>query len=526
MSLALYRRWRPQTFDEVVGQEYIKMALKNQVKNNTISHAYLFCGIRGTGKTTMAKIMAKAVNCLNNRDGNPCNECEVCKALSAGNCYDVVEIDAASNNSVDDIRELRENVKFLPSTTKYKVYIIDEVHMLSQGAFNALLKTLEEPPAHVIFILATTEPHKLPATILSRCQRFDFKRIPYDKVKERLQFIIKESNFEIEDKALDYIVRCSDGALRDAISLLDQCMAYSNNLITFEDVLNLIGAPPVELLFDVSDAILKKDIPKLIKIVDDIIVSGKDLSVFLRELILHFRNILMFKMADGVEEVINLPEEILQRYKSICGDFSKEYLYFIIEELSRREGEMRWFSDQRILLEMAFISISNRENFGDYKLEEVIKRLERLEEAIGLRGEIPRKEPSKISEDRKEEALRSEPQKSHLSIQDIKKKWSEFLLSVKKEKVSVYALLKEGIPFRLENNILVILFRQGYGFHLEGIMKKENKTLIEKVLFDFFGVQISIEGRMEEKNPEDKSKKAVEEIINLFGPDKVEIIDE
>ena len=259
MHKALYRAYRPQNFEDVVGQQHIIRTLKNQIENNNVGHAYLFAGTRGTGKTSTAKIFARAVNCVQSKDQEPCNECEVCKDIINDNIMDVVEIDAASNNSVDDIRELRESVKYSPTKAKYKVYIIDEVHMLSQGAFNALLKTLEEPPSYIIFILATTEPHKIPATILSRCQRFDFKRVTVNDMSERMKKICNEENIEVEDKALNLIARNAQGALRDALSILDQCISFGGNKIEYKDVVELLGTVNIEQLFEMSQFIINQD---------------------------------------------------------------------------------------------------------------------------------------------------------------------------------------------------------------------------------------------------------------------------
>ena len=275
MHKALYRAYRPQNFEDVVGQEHIIRTLKNQIENNNVGHAYLFSGTRGTGKTSTAKIFARAVNCENSTNQEPCNECEVCKDILNDNIMDVVEIDAASNNSVDDIRELRENVKYSPTKAKYKVYIIDEVHMLSQGAFNALLKTLEEPPSYIIFILATTEPHKIPATILSRCQRFDFKRVTVKDMTARMQKICNEENIVVEDKALNLVARNSQGALRDALSILDQCISFGDNKIEYKDVVELLGTVNVEQLFELAKCIIEQDTRQSLQILNEFVIWGK-----------------------------------------------------------------------------------------------------------------------------------------------------------------------------------------------------------------------------------------------------------
>ena len=293
MHKALYRVYRPKTFEDVVGQEHIVKTLKNQIKNNNIGHAYLFSGTRGTGKTSTAKIFARAVNCLNPINEEPCNECEICVDTLNDNIMDIVEIDAASNNSVDDIRELRESVKYTPSKAKYKVYIIDEVHMLSQGAFNALLKTLEEPPSYVIFILATTEPHKIPATILSRCQRFDFKRVSSKDIADRMSYICEKENIQAEDKALSLIARNSQGALRDALSILDQCMSFGNDKIEYNDVIELLGTVNIDELFQLSQSIIDEDTKKSLQILNEFIIWGKDIRNLINDLIDHLFYLLL-----------------------------------------------------------------------------------------------------------------------------------------------------------------------------------------------------------------------------------------
>ncbi|MTI66135.1 MAG: DNA polymerase III subunit gamma/tau, partial [Firmicutes bacterium] len=282
---ALYRKFRPRTFDEVLGQEHITTILKNQILNDNIAHAYLFSGTRGTGKTSTAKIFARAVNCENNTNGNPCNECEVCKKIQDESIMDVVEMDAASNNSVDDIRELREKVKYLPSKGRYKVYIIDEVHMLSKGAFNALLKTLEEPPKHLLFILATTEPQKLPATILSRCQRYDFKRLNMKDIVDNMKTICNDIDVEIEDRGLHLIARNADGAMRDALSILDQCVSFAEGKITHDYILSILGTVNNDVYFDMADHIINKDLNKALELIEYIVLNGKDIKQFIKDLI-------------------------------------------------------------------------------------------------------------------------------------------------------------------------------------------------------------------------------------------------
>lgn len=289
---ALYREWRPRTFNDVVGQEHITTTLKNQILNNRIGHAYLFCGTRGTGKTSTAKVFAKALNCLNLKDGEPCNECEMCKKINEGLAIDVTELDAASNNGVDKIRDIIDDVKYPPQEAKYKVYIMDEVHMLSAGAVNAFLKTLEEPPNNVIFILATTDPQKLPITILSRCQRFDFKRINNSEITARLRKIVNEQNVLADERSLNLIARVSDGAMRDSLSILDQAISMGNGNVDYGTVVSMLGLVTNEHLFKLANAVIQRSVEKGIEIIEEVIYSGKDIYLFIKDLIAHYRNFL------------------------------------------------------------------------------------------------------------------------------------------------------------------------------------------------------------------------------------------
>ena len=313
---ALYRKWRPGTFEDVKGQDHIVTTLKNQIKTGRIGHAYLFCGTRGTGKTTIAKILAKAVNCEHPVDGNPCCECAACRAIAAGNSVNVVEIDAASNNGVDNIREIRDEVQYSPAEGKYRVYIIDEVHMLSTGAFNALLKTLEEPPSYVIFILATTEVHKIPVTVLSRCQRYDFRRISGETISARLREMADAEKIAAEDKALRYIAKKGDGSMRDAISLFDQCVAfyYGENL-TYERVLEVLGAVDNEVFSRFLRAVAGKNTRESIRMVEELVLQGRELSQFVLDFTWYMRNLLLLEATDGDEEVLDMTAEDIRRLK-------------------------------------------------------------------------------------------------------------------------------------------------------------------------------------------------------------------
>lgn len=358
--IALYRQWRPLIFDDIVEQQHIVRSLKYSVSTGRIAHAYLFCGTRGTGKTTMAQILSRAVNCLNQNNGNPCNKCEICKGILSGSLLDVIEIDAASNNSVDNVRDIRDEVIYTPARAKYKVYIIDEVHMLSTGAFNALLKTLEEPPSHVIFILATTEPHKLPATILSRCQRYDFRRITVDSIASRLDMISKANGIDVEVDALKLIARLSDGALRDALSILDQCISLGSKKIAYTDVLSITGVVNEGFISSFVDSISSRDISNLLNMIDDLVMEGKDISQFVSTLILYYRNLLLCKLLDNVEGIIEASKDSIDTMKSQALRLEKDVIIYIIKELSDLESGLKWVNHPRIMLEVVLIKICTK----------------------------------------------------------------------------------------------------------------------------------------------------------------------
>ena len=313
---ALYRKWRPTEFEDVKGQDHIVTTLKNQIKLDRIGHAYLFCGTRGTGKTTVAKIFAKAVNCLHPVDGSPCNECAMCRAINAGTSMNVIEIDAASNNGVDNIREIREEVGYSPTEGRYKVYIIDEVHMLSIGAFNALLKTLEEPPSYVIFILATTEAHKIPITILSRCQRYDFKRITIDTIAARLHELIEKEQLDVEERAVRYIAKAADGSMRDALSLLDQCIAfYIGSRLTYDNVLEVLGAVDTSVFSKLLRCIAGRQMVEAIYLLEDVVIQGRELGQFVNDFTWYLRNLLLAQNSDNLEDILDISSENLAALK-------------------------------------------------------------------------------------------------------------------------------------------------------------------------------------------------------------------
>ena len=371
---ALYRKFRPTKFSEIVGQEHIKKTLKNQLLSDRVGHAYLFNGGRGTGKTTTAKILARAVNCLNPKDGEPCNECEICKGALDGSLTDIIEMDAASNNSVEDVRSIREAVNFLPTKAKYRVYIIDEVHMLSPGAFNALLKTLEEPPEHVKFILATTEPQKLPATILSRCQRFDFKRISNEDIIKRLKVVCNESNIEITDSALNIIAVLSEGAMRDALSILERCIQDGENKIDEDKIKDLVGIPKISFVNSITEAIIDYDIDKALKSMDDILNEGKDLNNFLWEIIKYIKDILIYKSSKKADLY---SEDEIANINAISEKVTKEKLVNLIYELSKLETDMKWSTQKTIMFQAGIIKLCSNEFDSSSNIEERVDKIEK-----------------------------------------------------------------------------------------------------------------------------------------------------
>ena len=389
---ALYRRFRPLTFDGIVGQEHITRTLKNQVIANRVGHAYLFTGCRGCGKTSSAKVLARAVNCLHPKDGEPCNECEICKAALDGSLTDIVEMDAASNNGVDDIRAIRDEVNFLPTVAKYRVYIIDEVHMLSPGAFNALLKTLEEPPKHVKFILATTEPQKLPATILSRCQRFDFKKIPEDKIVENLKYVCNESNIKYTEGALNLIAELSEGAMRDALSILERCAQDGKNSIEENKIKEIVGIPETKYIMNIAEKIVNCDSAGALEVTQEVIKSGKDVTNLLWEMIKFFRDLMLLKTTKEISNIYS--EDDVKEMKSLCEKVQTDRILRIIYSLSELENSLKWSSQKNIVFQVGVIKLCSD---SATSLEDRIARLENYFGNI-QNGKIAVKLPTEVAQ--------------------------------------------------------------------------------------------------------------------------------
>ena len=390
---ALYRKFRPAKFEDVKGQDHIITTLQNQIRADRIGHAYLFCGTRGTGKTTVAKIFAKAVNCEHPADGSPCGECEICKSITAGTSMNVIEIDAASNNGVDNIREIREEVAYRPTEGRYKVYIIDEVHMLSIGAFNALLKTLEEPPEYVIFILATTEAHKIPITILSRCQRYDFKRISIETITDRMRELMDAEQVDVEDRALKYIAKAADGSMRDALSLLDQCIAfYLGQKLTYDDVLEVLGAVDTDVFSRLLRTVIARDVPGVLDVVEELVMQGRELTQLTADFTWYLRNLLLVKTSDNIEDVLDVSTENMMQLKEEAQMVEPDMLFRYIRIFSELSGQLRYASQKRVLLEVALIKLCTPAM--ETEQDSLLDRIRSVEEKVEKGLESPAGERS------------------------------------------------------------------------------------------------------------------------------------
>lgn len=538
MYTALYRKWRPQKFEDLCGQDQIAITLKNELSSNRLSHAYLFCGTRGTGKTSTAKLLAKAVNCKSPVDHNPCNECESCKSINEGNSIDVYEIDAASNRGIDDIRNLREAIKFTPTLGKYKVYIIDEVHMLTNEAFNALLKTLEEPPVYVLFILATTEPHKLPATILSRCQRFDFKRISVEDIAKRLRLVCREEGLNAEEDALRLIARNSDGAMRDALSILDQCSVYGDGTITHDSVLKVMGIVNDEYLFKIAECILREDASGAITIIDEISSGGKDINQFIRDLMLHYRNLLMTKVVSRSEDVIDMSREGILQLKKLSESYDKNNIIRCIDILAELENEAKWSGNPRILLEIAVIRMCRLRS--DDSLEGILSRLSKLEELIS-KGKFtvaaPESKQTSSSGDgknnieKKEKPAAAKTKSSANAVQgggEILQKWQGFIQELKSRgKIKLRTYLAMAKPLKAEGGTLVLAYEKEDQFSKEALETPANKSDVEAAALAYFGVPLRIKCIINgEVQADDEQEDIVQAAVELVGKDKVEVVEE
>ncbi len=487
---ALYRKFRPDTFADVKGQDHIVTTLKNQLKANRIGHAYLFTGTRGTGKTTVAKIFARTVNCENPTEDGPCGECRICRAIAAGASMNVIEIDAASNNGVDNIREIVEEVSYSPAEGKYKVYIIDEVHMLSIGAFNALLKTLEEPPSYVIFILATTEVHKLPITILSRCQRYDFKRISIDTIADRMRELVQAESVQVEDKALRYIAKAADGSMRDALSLLDQCIAFHlGQELTYDKVLDVLGAVDTEVFSRLLRNILDRNVLSCVKLLEEIVMQGRELTQFVTDFTWYLRNLMLAQVSDSnLEDVIDMSTDNLNRLKEEAAMVEMEQIVRYIHIFSELAGQIRYASQKRILVEIALIKLCKPEM--ETNQEAVLDRLRQVEEKLenGVvmaapggnqvsGGNIPQKEKPKLE--------RAVPE----DIREIVSKWPAIVGNMDNP-MKIY-LKEAGLSLGNENQLIIVV-QDGISSDYFS-QHPDNKAKLVEIIEDFAGKEIEVQ---------------------------------
>lgn len=518
---ALYRKWRPMAFDEIVGQDAIVQTLLNQIQSGRIAHAYLFCGTRGTGKTSTAKIFARAVNCLSPEGTLPCNICSNCLSILDETNMDVFEMDAASNNGVDDIRELREHVKYPPSSGRYKVYIIDEVHMLSKGAFNALLKTLEEPPAHILFILATTEPHKIPATIHSRCQRFDFKRVSYEAVTGVLEDICVKEGRTCEPEALRLIVQCSEGAMRDALSILDRCLSFEEGPLTHERVLSVLGLSGDQFLISLTEALLERNPDSVLQRVAYAISEGKDLNQLIRETVEFFRKLLLVQVSNQPEQLLDVSRETQATLNHLAQQAGTATLMGWLTQFSRLEAEAKWTPHPRALLEMGLIRLIYQSDAGSSELLQLrVDALEKRLEALLASGMAPApqlpmesKTPSQSPPRTQERALPDKPvpqsppaedtpspsekkaaatAPGEVTLEAFRKHWPSVLSALKKIRISTYALMVEGELSSYSAPVLTLTFGEQFEFHRMAMEKEENRNHVEQAVEQQMGVKVRL----------------------------------
>lgn len=518
---AIYRRWRPLTFDDVVGQNHITKTLKNQIMNGSCAHAYLFCGTRGTGKTSTAKILSRAVNCLNPQNGNPCNECDVCRDLLDESILDVIELDGASKNKVENIREIIDDVMFLPSVAKKKVYIIDEVHMVTQQAFNALLKTLEEPPAHVMFILATTELNKVPITVLSRCQQFDFRRITNSDIAQRMGEILTADGFTFEDSALSLIAELGDGSMRDSLSVLDKCVGAIDNHLTFDIVTSVTGIADNDALYDLASAVSESDTAASLTKIDEIIEKGKELGLFAERFIKYLRDILMVKVTNKPELFLNTSEENAKRIDELTEAFSKERLVRAIDLMSDAYAQTRLGTFTRTTYEMAIVKMCEPDT-EDSRIA-LLDRINLLEEKLS-KGDFTvtkQEKPKKEEKPKQEEAPKPEKQeptprqeaKTPKSAEGVAGRWAEIVNHIKTHGgMPLYPHLA-NVSAKEVNGKLCVVFNEAVAMSKSIVAKSSNIALIKDAVKAVTGADMDVlcvTPKEIGEEPEDKLKKLEE----------------
>ncbi|NPV93115.1 MAG: DNA polymerase III subunit gamma/tau [Firmicutes bacterium] len=571
--VALYREWRPQRFADMIGQEHVSRTLLNALALQRINHAYLFCGPRGTGKTSTARILAKAVNCLEQQGGEPCDTCASCRAISGGQSLDVLEIDAASNRGIDEIRELREKVRFAPVQGGYRVYIIDEVHMLTSEAFNALLKTLEEPPPHVIFILATTEAHKVPATILSRCQRFDFRRISPEEVDQRLLAVADSMGVKVTEEARGKIVKASEGSLRDALGLLDQCVALAGESIELAEIDLVLGTVAEEFLEEMTGAMVEGDITRLLIMIDKVINEGKEARKLMHDLTDYLRDLLVVSLGETDRMLVGRTRDKLSAQSQRWGTGR---LIETVRYLTSMESEMRWALQPRWLLETALIRVAEggkgSAGVDSKQMEEMAARIAELERRISGMGKVPaetavKRDRPPVKRDRQEEPLERGGEVregaagrkkadysvspsdqdagpgavSGIELEQVRERWPGFLEAIRKRQVMVHALAREAEPVEMERGVLTLAFKNECRWHCQRLEEDAAKrSLVEEVLGQALGGAVSIRclvvDELPAREPKAKGGPAVAEdragtgedplvqaAVELFGSDRVKI---
>ena len=543
---ALYREWRPQTFNDVVGQEHITTTLKNQIINERTAHAYLFCGTRGTGKTSTAKVMAKALNCLDLKDGEPCNQCEMCKKINEGLAIDITELDAASNNGVDNIRDIIDDVQYSPQEARFKVYIMDEVHMLSIGAVNAFLKTLEEPPKNVVFILATTDPQKLPITILSRCQRFDFKRISRKDITGRLRKIVTEQGIFCDDKSLDLVARVSDGAMRDSLSILDQAISIGDGKVDYDELVSMLGLVTNDNLFKIVDSIIKRDIESAMEIIEELVLTGKDMTLFIKDLIVHYRNLLMIKVTSNPEEVLDTAEENIEKLKVQGAKLKVEEIMRCIRIVQECDEEAKLSKQARVYLELAVIKMCKIEY--DTSKEVMLARINKLEQVIRsgniqvntnleeVKSQVSNEASNnKTLNNKQQNAIKSSNnyevvnENSTLTPEYLRKVWKDILETFKSRgKYMVYIALAKGIS-KVSCNKGVVEFRYTYEYrhNKERLEKHHFSKIVNDIFSEVLKEPVRVVYSVEQGTEEEKAEEAdLEARLSGIMGDGLEIVEE
>ena len=519
---SLYRKFRPLEFEDVKGQEHIVKTLQNQVMANRVGHAYLFCGTRGTGKTTLAKILARAVNCEHPVNGSPCNECAVCKGILKQTSMNVIEIDAASNNGVDNIREIIDEVQYSPTEGRYKVYIIDEVHMLSAGAFNALLKTLEEPPSYVIFILATTEVHKIPITILSRCQRYDFRRISIDTIAKRMEELMEKEDVKVEEKALRYVAKAADGSMRDGLSLLDQCIAFHyGELLTYDKVLEVLGAVDIEVFQQLLGYILKGNVVAIMELLEELVIKGRELGQFVIDFTWYLRNLMLLKTSEMAADMIEVSTENLELLKQMAQEVELETLLRYIRIFSDLSNQVKYASQKRVLIEVACIKLCKPEMETSY--DSLIDRLRVLEQKMEQGIVVTERPAGAVAAAGAQEANIEQATPTILvdalpeDVKHVASNWNQIIHSISGP---LQAMLMNAKLTVNEGNVLVLAFDED--MDRSYIEKEESMQVLKRTIGDFCGKDVPIQTKLVDKSKESMAQ--IPDISKLIKTTNIEFV--